>query len=157
MSFKLQLKWMYSVPLGALVRLLGQGVYILISSWITNENLLALLLSNAHVLMVCLALQFDTWILYNVASVPTPASWIALSSVVVKENHYDVTTLQDNMSAWMGTSGAPSYSSVAITLVSMLAVNSLFYVFMMHILYAIMLKSMGYPTQPLPKILQRFQ
>jgi len=63
--------------------------------------------------------------------------------------------LQDNMSSWIGTSGSPSFLGVAIALASMLIVNSLFYVFMMHVLYTMILKNMGYKVNPLPQFLQR--
>lgn len=59
------------------------------------------------------------------------------------------------MSSWIGTSGSPSFLGVAIALVSMLVVNSLFYVFMMHVLYTMILKNMGYKVNPLPQFLQR--
>jgi hypothetical protein len=60
------------------------------------------------------------------------------------------------MGAWMGSSGSASFSGVAITLFSMLAVNAVFYVFMMHVLYTILLSSMGYSVRPLPGVLKRF-
>ena len=45
--------------------------------------------------------------------------------------------------------------AVAVTLASLLLVNSTFYVFMMHLLYTLILRSMGYDTGPIPKFLQR--
>lgn len=59
------------------------------------------------------------------------------------------------MSAFIGTSGAPSIMAVTITLISLLAVNSIFYCFMMHILYMILLRSLGYDTGPPPKFVTR--
>lgn len=111
-SFRAGLPWTLSVPLGACARITGQWLYVIVTSWVTNENLLELLITNAH-------------------------------------------TLLDNMSSWMGSSGSASFSGVAITLVSMLVVNALFYVYMMHILYTIILGGMGYKVRPLPKQLSR--
>lgn len=111
-SFRMNLPWTVSVPLGACARILGQWLYVLVTSWVTNENLLELLITNAQ-------------------------------------------TLLDNMSSWMGSSGSASFSGVAITLASMLVVNALFYVYMMHILYTILLGGMGYQVRPLPKQLRR--
>jgi hypothetical protein len=111
-SFRSSLPWVVSVPLGACARIAGQWLYIMVTSWVTNENLLELLITNAH-------------------------------------------TLLDNMSSWMGSSGSASFSGVTITLVSMLVVNALFYVFMMHVLYTIILGGMGYKVRPLPKQLSR--
>ena len=51
-SFRLQLPWLFGIPLCSIARLSGQGLYILLSSWITNENLLYLLISNAQTLLV---------------------------------------------------------------------------------------------------------
>eukprot|EP00889_Picochlorum_renovo_P007475 jgi/Picre1/34505/NNA_001973.t1 len=112
-TFRLNVPWILSVPLSAVVRLLGQWLYILVTSWVTRENLIELLVTNAQ-------------------------------------------TLLDNMGAWMGSSGSTSFSGVAITLFSMLAVNAVFYVFMMHVLYTILLSSMGYSVRPLPGVLKRF-
>lgn len=112
-SFKTGLPWAVSVPLGAVARLAGQWMYISVTSWVTNENLLELLISNAQ-------------------------------------------TLLDNMSAWMGGASSSSFNGVFITLVSMLAVNAVFYTYMMTMLYTIILQSMGYTVlQPLPRFLAR--
>jgi hypothetical protein len=112
-SFKTGLPWAVGVPLGAVARLTGQWMYISVTSWVTNENLLELLISNAQ-------------------------------------------TLLDNMSAWMGGASSSSFNGVFITLVSMLAVNAVFYTYMMTMLYTIILQSMGYTVlQPLPRFLAR--
>lgn len=50
-SFKTGIPWVVSVPLGACARLAGQWMYIIVTSWVTNENLLELLVSNAHTLL----------------------------------------------------------------------------------------------------------
>jgi hypothetical protein len=112
-SFKAGIPWGLGVPLGACARLLGQWLYIMVTSWVTNENLLELLVSNAH-------------------------------------------TLLENMSVWMGGASSTSFNGVAITLISMLAVNALFYVYMMTLLYTILLRSMGYNVkQKLPRLVTR--
>lgn len=144
-SFRLQLPWLFGIPLCSIARLSGQGLYVMLSSWVTNENLLYLLISNAQTLLVS-----NIWF------------EIALFQELNKQaensgsSHmpYDF-CLQDNMSSWIGTSGSPSFLGVAIALVSMLVVNSLFYVFMMHVLYTMILKNMGYKVNPLPQFLQR--
>lgn len=62
--------------------------------------------------------------------------------------------LQDYLSAWIGTSGAPSFTAVVVTLGCMLAINATFYVFMMHLLFTLLLRGLGYNTRPGPKFLQ---
>lgn len=99
--WSLRLPWAVSIPAGAAARIAGYFAYIALSSWVTNENLLALMMSNVHALL-------------------------------------------DQMSALIGTSGAPSPMTVAITIGSLLFVNSLFYVAMTHVLYSIVLKGLGY-------------
>lgn len=59
------------------------------------------------------------------------------------------------MSGFLGTSGAPSMLAVSVTICSILIVNATFYVFMMHILYTIMLKGMGYSIGKTPKFLSK--
>jgi len=51
---------------------------------------------------------------------------------------------QDQLSAFLGTSGAPSTAAVTVTLVSLLLVNALFYCALMHLLYVLILRGMGY-------------
>ena len=55
-----------------------------------------------------------------------------------------------------GGGGAPSMPAIVVTLASLLLVNSIFYVFMMLLLYSLVLRTMGYDTGPVPKFLQRF-
>ena len=50
-SFKTGISWAVSVPVGACARLAGQWMYIVVTSWVTNENLLELLITNAHTLL----------------------------------------------------------------------------------------------------------
>lgn len=80
--------------------------------------------------------------MHSLALVLTPSVHVLLS-------------LKDQLSAFVGTSGSPSLMAVTITLMSLLAVNSLFYCFMMHVLYMILLRSMGYDTGPAPSIVAR--
>lgn len=72
-------------------------------------------------------------------------------------NHSSLSScpLQDHASAFLGTSGAPSPAAVATTLASLLAVNSLIYSFLMHALYAILLRGMGYDLGPMPGLAGR--
>jgi hypothetical protein len=44
---------------------------------------------------------------------------------------------------------------VAITLASLLCVNAFFYVALMHLLYAILLRALGYAPPALPRSAQR--
>ncbi|PRW59295.1 hypothetical protein C2E21_2172 [Chlorella sorokiniana] len=113
-SWALRLPWLLSVPLGALARIAGYFAYIALSSFVTNENLLALMMTNVY-------------------------------------------SLLDQLSVALGTSGAPPPLAVAVVLASLLFVNSLMYVFLMHVLYAIMLRAMGMGQQMrLPKFAERF-
>jgi hypothetical protein len=64
--------------------------------------------------------------------------------------------LQDQLSSTLGYSGAPSFLAVTITIASILLVNSVIYVGMMHVLFAILLKGMGLEISPMPAAVQRF-
>lgn len=55
----------------------------------------------------------------------------------------------------MGSSGAPSLLAVSITIGSLLLVNSFVYVAMMHVLYAVLLRSMGMQGSPMPAAVYR--
>lgn len=68
----------------------------------------------------------------------------------------NVYSLLDQLSALLGATGAPPPLAVAVVLASLLFVNSLMYVFLMHVLYAIMLKSLGYTMHRLPRFAERF-
>jgi len=63
--------------------------------------------------------------------------------------------MQDQFSAMTGGGGAPTMTAVAVTLASLFFVNSAFYVFMMHLLYTLILKGMGYSVGRVPKFLQK--
>jgi hypothetical protein len=110
-SWTLKFPWAISVPLAAVARVIGFLLYFSLSSWISNENLMALMLNNIH-------------------------------------------NMLDQIAAIVGGSGAPSIAAVGITLASLLLVNALFYVSMMHLLYILILKNMGYETGPLPRFIQ---
>lgn len=84
----LRLPWLLSVPLGALSRIAGYFAYLALSSFVTNENLLALMMANVYALL-------------------------------------------DQLSALLGTSGAPPPLAVIVVMASLLFVNSLTYVFLM--------------------------
>ncbi|KAL4425847.1 hypothetical protein ABPG75_009863 [Micractinium tetrahymenae] len=108
-----RLPWTLSVPLGALARVGGYLAYIALSSWVTNENLLMLMLTNVYALL-------------------------------------------DQLSVVLGTTGSPPLLAVSVVLCSLLFVNGLMYVMLMHILYAIMLKGMGLSLHRLPRFAERF-
>jgi hypothetical protein len=63
--------------------------------------------------------------------------------------------LQDQFSAVTGGGGAPTMTAVGVTLASLFFVNSTFYVFMMHLLYTLILRGMGYSVGRTPKFLQK--
>lgn len=63
---------------------------------------------------------------------------------------------QDQLSSTLGHSGAPSLLAVGTVLGSLLLVNSLIYVGMLHVLYSIMLRGMGLEMSPMPAAVQRF-
>lgn len=104
--------WAVSVPLAAVVRVLGTLCYLSVSSWTLNENLFALLVTNVFAFL-------------------------------------------DQMLALLGISGAPSLLVVVVTLASLLAVNCTFYVFLMHLMYELILRQMGYSTGRMPGLVQR--
>jgi hypothetical protein len=54
-----------------------------------------------------------------------------------------------------GGGGAPTMTAVAVTLASLFFVNSAFYVFMMHLLYTLILKGMGYSVGRVPNFLKK--
>lgn len=63
-------------------------------------------------------------------------------------------SFQDQFSAVTGGGGSPTMTAVAVTLASLFFVNSTFYVFMMHLLYTLILRGMGYSVR-VPKFLQK--
>lgn len=67
----------------------------------------------------------------------------------------NVYSLLDQLSAVLGTTGAPPLLAVGVVLCSLLFVNSLMYVALMHLLYAIMLRGMGLTLPRMPAFAQR--
>ena len=63
--------------------------------------------------------------------------------------------LLDQLSAVLGTAGSPPLMAVAVVLCSLLFVNSLMFVALSHVLYAIMLHSMGHQLHSMPKFVER--
>lgn len=63
-TFRLNVPWIVSVPLSAVVRLLGQWLYIMVTSWVTRENLIELLVTNAQTLLVCVCILFYSHKIY---------------------------------------------------------------------------------------------
>lgn len=63
--------------------------------------------------------------------------------------------LQDQFNAFIGASGAPPPTVVIVVIGSMLTVNASLYVFLMHIVYAVLLRSMGYTITTIPKPVER--
>jgi hypothetical protein len=73
---------------------------------------------------------------------------VALSSATTGEDLLalmvaNVHALLDQSAALLGAAGAPSPAAVLVTLASLLAVNSVFYIFLLHVLYAALLRPMG--------------
>lgn len=90
-------------------------------------------------------------------------AYIALSSATLNENLFavllaNVHALLDQMSAAVGASGAPSPSAVASMIFALLLVNGCCYCFLLHVLYSLILGSMGYADRlpGIPGIVRRF-
>ena len=67
--------------------------------------------------------------------------------------------LQDQLSAAMGTSGAPSTTAVVSMIFALLLVNSLCYCFLLHVIYRMFLGAMGYREKELgevPGVVKKF-
>lgn len=63
--------------------------------------------------------------------------------------------MQDQFNAFVGTSGAPPPTVVVVVIGSMLTVNASLYVFLIHVLYAVLLRSMGYTVSSIPRPVER--
>ena len=63
--------------------------------------------------------------------------------------------MQDQFNAFIGTSGAPPPTVVVVAIGSMLTVNACLYNFLMHVVYAVLLRSMGYTVTSVPKPVER--
>ena len=64
-------------------------------------------------------------------------------------------TLQDQFNAFIGASGAPPPTVVIVVIGSMLIVNASLYNFLMHVVYAVLLRSMGYTITSIPRPVER--
>lgn len=59
------------------------------------------------------------------------------------------------MNAFIGASGAPPPTVVLVVLGSVLIVNAALYIFLMHVLYTVLLRSMGFTMSGLPSFVER--
>jgi len=59
------------------------------------------------------------------------------------------------MAALTGAPGAPSQLVIQVVMVSTLLVNCLIYTSMLHVIYAIMLKSLGYDSITVPEFIKK--
>ena len=64
--------------------------------------------------------------------------------------------LQDQIPSNLGATGAPSMLTVSITIASLLLVNALVYVGVMHVLFAVLLRGMGLEISPMPAVVHRY-
>jgi Na+/serine symporter len=88
-------------------------------------------------------------------------AYLVLSSVTMNENLFavmlsNVHALLDQISAALGTSGAPSTTAVVSMIFALLLVNSFCYVFLLHVVYRIALVAMGFKMGPLPGIVRKY-
>lgn len=70
-------------------------------------------------------------------------------------NAWGCTAFQDQIAASIGASGSPHATVVLVVMGSLLVVNAVFYVFLMHILYSILLRNMGYTTSKIPWLVRK--
>jgi hypothetical protein len=63
--------------------------------------------------------------------------------------------VQDQMNAFIGASGAPPPTVVMVVLGTLLIVNAVLYIFLMHVLYTVLLRSMGFTMSSLPASVER--
>lgn len=86
--------------------------------------------------------------------------YIAVTSWTLNENFFalilaGVFSLLDQILAMLGVSGAPSLLAVQVTMASLFAVNCLFYVLLMHCMYEVILRQLGYDVGLMPSALRR--
>ncbi len=62
---------------------------------------------------------------------------------------------QDQFSALLGSAGAPPPLVVKVVIGSMLGVNAALYIALMHVLYAVLLRGMGFSLAPAPRLVER--
>ncbi|KAG1670099.1 hypothetical protein FOA52_013675 [Chlamydomonas sp. UWO 241] len=88
-------------------------------------------------------------------------SYLVLSSVTMNENFFwvvlnNVYSLLDQVSAAVGAAGSPSTTAVTCMLFSLLLVNSVIYVFLLHVVYRLILQAMGFELGALPGFVQKY-
>lgn len=83
------------------------------------------------------------------------ASW-ALNENMLALLVANVTSLVDQIAALFGMAGSPSLMAVLVTMVCVMLVNSAFYVTLMHMLYEIILRQLGYATGKMPGFVERW-
>ncbi|EFJ47259.1 hypothetical protein VOLCADRAFT_81593 [Volvox carteri f. nagariensis] len=88
-------------------------------------------------------------------------SYLVMSSVTMNENMFalllsNVYNMLDQASAALGLSGAPSPLAVNCTISSLLLINGLTYCFLVHVVYRVLLGTMGYQLGPLPGLVAKY-
>jgi len=68
----------------------------------------------------------------------------------------NVCNLLDQVSASMGASTVPEPNIVLLVIGILLLVNGIVYSFMLHVLYAMFLRSMGYQLENIPNNVKRW-
>jgi fermentation-respiration switch protein FrsA (DUF1100 family) len=64
--------------------------------------------------------------------------------------------LQDRLSAALGSSGSASTLTITCMIFALLLVNGICYVFLLHVVYHVILGSMGFKLGPLPGIVRKY-
>lgn len=64
--------------------------------------------------------------------------------------------LQDRLAAALGSSGSPSTLQINCMIFALLLVNGICYVFMLHVIYHVILSSMGFKLGQLPGIVKKY-
>ena len=83
------------------------------------------------------------------------ASW-ALNENMLALLVANVTSLVDQIAALFGVAGSPSLTAVLVTMVVVMLVNSAFYVTLMHLLYEVILRQLGYETGRMPAFVSKW-
>ena len=96
-----------------------------------------------------------------VCSVFGTLCYLAVSSWVMNEDLLrllvvNVCNLLDQVSASMGASTVPEPNIVLLVIGILLLVNGIVYSFMLHVLYAMFLRSMGYQLENIPNNVKRW-
>lgn len=84
------------------------------------------------------------------------AGFMLVLSWVTHENVFSLavtgaTSTLDQMRSWAGMQGKVSHTAVVTGICCSLAVNAVFYLFFMHVVYFILLSNMGYRLPSIPK------